>query len=355
MNYNKNDTVASGLVKPKITAIFFDKLWLPYYSNVFIDDIPNEILLMDNTEGALFTENDFCSRIYWLGMVSNRNLYFPGKALSKFYDYTDYDSTEQLEKFVEDLIADDSKLGTMLKDQKSYEHFWPFIESLSEFLPQLPLGDESIPNQFLTSRYRNAALIKISKLLMEKHNIDMVPIFIDKTEFEKCLQEVNSPYLFGELRNNLDDMGERKINVLEICIKNIPYPVEKNLTWEQVLNIRKDTRSVSSVRRLKNMLNTELVGRGEREVKELLDEAIDNYIFALKKHGIMTGIGGITTILSVMPQIVNAVSSEPINIVATGLAVSAGIITFTAKQISDFITTKRQPIAFLHELNKLGK
>lgn len=71
MNYQKNETVASGLVKPKTTAIFFDKLWLPYYSNVFIGDIPEKILLMDNGTENLSGENDFCSRLYWFGAVTN--------------------------------------------------------------------------------------------------------------------------------------------------------------------------------------------------------------------------------------------------------------------------------------------
>ena len=29
INYNKDETLATGFVKPKVTALFFDKIWIP--------------------------------------------------------------------------------------------------------------------------------------------------------------------------------------------------------------------------------------------------------------------------------------------------------------------------------------
>lgn len=49
INYNKDETLATGFVKPKVTALFFDKIWIPnslldycyeYYS------IPEEVLVL---------------------------------------------------------------------------------------------------------------------------------------------------------------------------------------------------------------------------------------------------------------------------------------------------------------------
>lgn len=370
MNYQKNETVASGLVKPKTTAIFFDKLWLPYYSNVFIGDIPEKILLMDNGTENLSGENDFCSRLYWFGAVTNRNLHLPGKILSRFDDFNNCNTEAELEKILENIFEDivikfkEDKI-TGFRYEKFYndldpaDRFRAWVNHFSDFFPEKPFGDELVPTQFLTSTFRNAALIKVSKLLMDTYGIDMVPIFIDKTAFEECLIDIDKkPFPYQRSLRTMEKINTsiyKNIHALEVCLKNIPYPVERSLTWKQVMTLREDSKSINSIRRLKNMLSTEMLRKSESEIKELLDEAIANYTFSLKKHGVMTLVSGIATILSVVQPTVDFFSGNKINIISSGATISSALINFTAKQIEDFITIKRQPIAFLHELYKIGK
>ena len=71
LNYNKNDTVATGLYGPKTTAILFDKLWIPsdfrhsqYGHDLGYDKIPLSVCVVEEIEESIKSFNS-------MGMIRN--------------------------------------------------------------------------------------------------------------------------------------------------------------------------------------------------------------------------------------------------------------------------------------------
>ena len=138
----------------------------------------------------------------------------------------------------------------------------------------------------------------------------------------------------------------------EVCLSNIPIIVEDKLTWKQVMEMRGDIASIKKIHRFRSWVDSELEGKEKGEIIQSFEKALDDYKYALKKHGIMTVVGGLTTILSASSTVIEAISGDFSTQISAGLAISGGLITYTATQLSDFFEKKREPIALIYELEK---
>jgi hypothetical protein len=312
MKFKAKESVATGFVKPKTTALFFDKIWLP---NMQIDCskyIPSQILLTD-IDDKVQAE---LSMMYWHGICNN---------LAR-----DYNEEKKIQKMI--------------------------------------VNEKIFPDNFLFSSDRNAAIIEIVEYCRINQCIEMTPIFIEKTVFEKSLKWFNRVPFEEQMRLSkregmtqeefdiqFEALSNRKANALEICIKNIPTAVEEKLNWEQITEIRKDKNSFNSIKRFKQRLNAEFIDKSESEIIECFEKAIDDYKFAIKKHGIPTTIGGLSTILTSTASIITSLMDNPLEIISTGFIISAGIFTFTAQQVAEYLEKKREPIAFLYNIDNIIK
>lgn len=304
-------TIATGFVRPKTTALFFDKIWIPRS----------------------------LSRTY----------------LGEIMGYADIpDSVRFIEKSEEFFIKN---AFTMCN------------------CPYRSIEDEV---NFLFSRGRNRAISKLIKEFETMYKLNIVAIFFDKTEFERTLLYApdinigdylgfdfidingesldNNEKLKKKIKKNVEHINnETKSpqNAIEVCIKLIPEIVEEKLEWKQVEEIRKDKKSFESLRRFWNWFDIEMKDKTNREVEEILETKLEEYKFALKKHGILTIIGGFTTVLSSTSTLLTAILSNKLEIISAGLAVSAGIITFTSDQIAEIFQNRREPIAYIYKLSKM--
>ena len=312
MEFNIKEFVATGFVRPKTTALFFDKLWIPMWlpkmRKDFSDYIPSQLLLTnidDEVQADL-------SMMYWRGMYNNLR--------------------------------------------------WDVVE---ERILKAFASKKEFPDDFLFSSNRNAALLEIVEYCRKKQNIEITPIFIEKTVFEESLGWLNRVPFEEQLRlsrlagmtdeeynKQFEALSNRKTNALEICIKNIPTAIEEKLQWEQVIEIRLDKKSFNSIKRFNQWLNAEFVGKSESEIIDGLERSIDDYRFAMKKHGIITTIGSLSTILTSTASIITSLKNSPLEIISASFVVSAGIFTFTAQQIAEYFEKKRAPIAFLYNIEK---
>ncbi len=306
MQLIKNESIATGMYKPKTTALFFDKLWIPKISDYF-NDIPNEILVDAPSKNSWIDYSEW----YWRGMKNNIRW-------------------DILEKKIITEISNETKN----------------------------------PPEFLFSSSRNAAMLEIVENMRKNFDIEIVPIFIEKTSFERSLSwlnytpievyekvfEPNKTFEYIEKQVNL--YNSRQSSALEVCITNIPNALEENLSWKQILEIRKDKNSHNSIKRLRRWLNTEFTNKSENEIIETIEKNLEDYSFALKKHGVLTSIGSLTTIITSSASIINTLKNSPLELVSTSFILSASIFTFTAQHIAEYIEKKREPIAFLYDINK---
>ena len=126
--------------------------------------------------------------------------------------------------------------------------------------------------------------------------------------------------------------------------------IEEKLKWKQVLEMRKVKKSIEKIHRFRRWVNVELGDKSKAEVIEIIEKAMDDYKFALKKHGIMTTNGGITTILSAAATLIEALSGDISTQISAGLIISGGLITYTAAQLGEYFEKKREPIALIYDL-----
>jgi len=303
MNFIKTESIATGLVKPKTTALFFDKLWLPTLPNN-LHYVPQEILFTD-------LEKDFQNRLsleYWRGQCDNR----------------------------------------------SWDNIFRHILECLKATNDSKFADIEFPDEYIFNSNRNATLLGISDLCKKEMNICLTPIFIEKPILKGSIAGWVSS-LSWELERRAKKPLDKRIDVLEVCIRNIPCAIEDKLHWHQVLEIRQDEKSLESIKRFKRWLNADFVGKSESEIIESIEESIDDYRFAMKKHGVITTVGSLSTLLTSAASTITALTGNSIGMISTCLVVNAGIFTFTTQKIAEYIEKKREPIAFLYDIEKIIK
>lgn len=125
-----NISIATGLVKPKTTSLFFDKIWLPKIENIIFDDeIPSEIL---------FTPEDY-------------------EYYSKMF------------------LFSSNLQCSIINDNNSIQ----MIDYISQGNDPLNYYDIS----FTSSYHRNASLKKITDNIRLRYGINITPIYINETAF----------------------------------------------------------------------------------------------------------------------------------------------------------------------------
>lgn len=340
LNYDKGDTVATGLYRPKTTAILFDKIWIPsdfrhseYGRKLGYDKIPLSVCVVEEIEESIKYNNN---------MNSIRNAILQGKRLRDCH--------------FGDIEIDGLKI-------------MPYV---GQNRPFYTVEEDVLGLDFLFSTSRNIGLKHVVNSFKKIYGIEIVPIYLERTAFEESILAHDYEMAQFQLQRykhnlflntvfkfdlfpipDLSEFGRQTTHsAYEICLSNIPIIVEERLKWKQVKDIRKDTASIEKIRRFRRWVDLELSGKSRNEVLELLESAMDDYKYALKKHGIMTAIGGLTTIISATSTVLGALSGDFSAQISAGLAVSGGLITYTATQLSDYFEKKREPIALIYELEK---
>lgn len=340
LNYNKNDTVATGLYRPKTTAILFDKLWIPsdfrhsqYGHDLGYDKIPLSVCVVEEIEESIKSVNS-------MGMI--RNALLTGKKFSNI-------------SFKE---AEIDGLKIM-----------PYV---GQNRPFYTVEEDVLGLEFLFSGSRNIGLKHVVNSFKRIYDIEIVPIYLGHTAFEESLlahddemaqfqlqrykhnSMINAVFQFDlfPIPKLLEFEEQTTHSAYEVCLSNIPIIVEEKLKWKQVMEMRKDIASIEKIHRFRKWVDSELEGKEKDEIIQSFEKALDDYKYALKKHGIMTAVGGLTTILSASSTVIEAISGDFSTQISAGLAISGGLITYTATQLSDFFEKKREPIALIYELEK---
>ena len=122
------------------------------------------------------------------------------------------------------------------------------------------------------------------------------------------------------------------------------------MTWDQVKEIRRDKKSIKDLKRFRTWALQELKEKSHDEITDILDKELDDYKYALKKHGVLTTVGGFTTVLSMVSTIAGAVEGSQLQLAAAGFSITAGIVTFSAQQLYEYFDTRRQPIAYIYNI-----
>ncbi|RHR64590.1 hypothetical protein DWW70_14140 [Coprococcus sp. AF16-5] len=340
LNYNQGDTVATGLYHPKTTAILFDKIWIPsdfrhsqYGRTLEYDKIPLSVCVIEEIEESIRSFNE-------VGFI--RKALLEGKK-------------------IKEINFKDAEIDGL--------RIMPYV---GQNRPFYTVEEDVLGLEFLFSGSRNVGLKQVVNSFKRIYGIEIVPVYLGHTAFEESLlvhdeemaqfqlqrykhnSGINAVFQFDLFPiPNLSEFEKQTTHsAYEVCLSNMPVIVEERLKWKQVLEMRKDAESMKKIHRFRRWVDLELDGKSKNEIIQSLEKAIDDYKYALKKHGVMTAIGGLTTVLSASSTVIEAFSGDFSAQMSAGLAISGGLITYTATQLNDYFEKKREPIALIYDLEK---
>jgi len=330
---------ATGFVKPKTTSVFFEKILI---SDDLLDEeaahfgysyIPREVLLANSIEEYFHIKRkkSEVSGIGKLLAAGEMSHYIKDADIDKMW------ATHEVGHFLSDIkftrhIARNSPIRD--DDLDFFDIHIP--RGASDLLNKMELDVDSEQVKYKYSSNRNKGIASVIERCAF-YGFNIVPIYFSPTDYEKQFMNITD--------NSINTPA------ISICINNLPEIIEDKLDWEQVLSIRKDKDSITKIRRLKNWLNTEILHKDESEMKSILDKAVDDYSFALKKHGIQTMAGAISTVSTASITLLNAVSQNGSFNIA-GISIASGLSVFAIKSFIDRIEAKRHPIALVYDLMK---
>ncbi len=146
-------------------------------------------------------------------------------------------------------------------------------------------------------------------------------------------------------------------------LSNLAIVSESELTWAQVAEFRSDTLARTKYRRLIHWLDAELAGKPSSFVEDALAAKLDDYSWSLRKHGIATVFGVVSSILDLKTVSAASAASAGASVVAgpswglaAGLSVMVGNLAVRVSQaLLDVKNARRgehSEIAFIYEARK---
>lgn len=341
MNYNRGETIATGFVRPKVTSLFFDKIWIPeslLNSSFEFFAVPGEVQIKEKNETKIRTSS---------------NKYVPLGIKYKYARMSNSgtDNSSILEEY---LLASNQnqKIFRGLTSEeyisKAHTNFDAnFFKSKSH---DLFIKESS--QEFKYSKNRNSVILLSSESFNRKYNLHISPVFHDLTEFEKQASIFNPQKLYGN--NNLR-FRVRKPNtflnkdVLAICILDFPLVKEDELSWEQVLDFRRDKKRIEQLRQFINWSKQISKEKTPEQIKEMIESEMYEYKMALKEHGVKTATTSFSTIVSSASAVASLIEDNS-SCLYPILSIISASIGFAANTYFSSCKNRNYPMAYLYNL-----
>ena len=173
-----------------------------------------------------------------------------------------------------------------------------------------------------------------------------------------------TPTIFYQTPSNCAaDFPNGKQIVLTVAISNLAMVCEEDLSWEQVVEFRKDEKARLKYKRFARWVDAELISKSASEVIDLIAVRLDDYDWAIKKHGLKTLMGSLSCLLD--PKFV---CSSSVAVAATAythgelwaalatvaLTVGRASLSF-GSSVVDGIDERRKEnyeVAYIHDIKK---
>ena len=223
LNYDKKDTVATGLYRPKTTAILFDKLWIPsdfrhsqYGHDLGYDKVPLSVCVIEEIEESIRSVN----RVDLI-----RNAVMTGKKIS-------------------DIEFKESEIDGL--------KIMPYI---GQNRPFYTVEEDVLGLEFLFSGSRNIGLKHVVNSFKRIYGIEIVPIYLGHTAFEESLlahDDEMVQFQFQRYMHNSEMILSRLVDtfISRISLTMLPVPNPHNtvcvLSWEEARHWQSRSSGYSS-------------------------------------------------------------------------------------------------------------
>ena len=179
-----------------------------------------------------------------------------------------------------------------------------------------------------------------------EHGLSVVPLFQSEKEFAQV-------FTFG------DQVAYQAV------LAHVPLVDNKRISWEQVLEFRRDHEAKSSYRNLRFWLRYAFKGQSLDEAVNIIGQKLEDYKWAIKKHGLKTKIGAIKSLIDTKfllglaggATVANILGGPIWSAMATGALTVSKMSLFIAERKLDLEDIKRKSeVALIHEITeKYGK
>lgn len=294
------ESAAISFDRPRTTALFFDKVWSAYGS------VPKDIAFGGNTdfEKVLFVTNFLLESI-----ELTNELIIPDIS-------TSLSTSIHLNTFRQRCLAMIRQAGFRTFVYKDSNVF-PNINNLTRFL-----GD----------------------YFAKQHSISATPIFSGPGILETEYSPGNKGIVIRSM-SGIDILDETKIS------------------WPQVYEVRKDHDARRKLRRMMHWLDSTMIGKSASFIEDEIAMRLDDYHKSIRKHGLKTMTGGISSILGSAELAAAATVTTAVTLASTpmwGLLSGAGVMigkvaVSIAEAAIDYDDVKNGPnteIAFVYDLKK---
>lgn len=86
--------------------------------------------------------------------------------------------------------------------------------------------------------------------------------------------------------------------VYQAALENLPEIIEDHVSWEQILDFRSDEEAIRKYRELRLWLEYSLSAQSVEHARVLIARRIEDYEWAIRKHGLKTTTGALSSIFS---------------------------------------------------------
>ena len=173
-----------------------------------------------------------------------------------------------------------------------------------------------------------------------------------------------SPTIFYHNQQARDaDFRPGAESVLMAAIRDIALVDESSLSWQQILDFRHDTEARTKYRRIVRWLDSELRSAEPTAMMDIIALRLDDYEWALRKHGISTSLGVVSTMID--PKVIGAASAVAATTSLAGTAlwgalagasivVGKAVLTFGTSHIAELDRRRgsNYEVAYIHELRR---
>jgi hypothetical protein len=146
----------------------------------------------------------------------------------------------------------------------------------------------------------------------------------------------------------------------------IPEVAEQHLSWDQIREFRDDSDALRKYRALKSWLQTAINAKTLSEAEDIIAQKLENYEWAIRKHGLRTVTGGLAAVLASdsLASIaagagIAALLHRPIwALISTGLIAGTKAALWVAERKIDLRDVKYGPnseVALLYEARRLAE
>ena len=223
--------------------------------------------------------------------------------------------------------------------------------------------------RFMIDLIMTGELLKTDdETLLKKHSNES-PYF---TLFRLISSVLNSNYncnVQAILPNEVNFQEEYSLGnkrLIYTVLKDVALPDEQQLSWEQVSEMRNDQDSRKKLRKLVHWFDKEMVGMKTDFIKEEIELRLENYEWALKKHGIKTIKGILGKLIDVDSLIKSSVAFGALSVAKIGINPIFGAVGYmvgkTIVEVADMyinrqdiVTGPDSAVSYVYDMKKKRK